>query len=277
VALLGAATAVAQSSGSAGSGSGGAGSTSYGSSQKNPTDSTSSTTGTNANEAARRDRSGSTYGSSASGSASTTAGAATGRDTMSSKLSWGDRRFVSKAAEGGMDEVSLAQLAAQRASNSEVRTFAQKLVDDHSKVNSELMQIATQKSVNVDKDNDQSRAYKRLAKKSGAEFDQEFVEHMIDDHERDIKMFEKASTDAKDSEVRSFAAKHVDHLRQHLQTAQNLRQTVMPTGRMEDSSSRATSGSTDTSTGPSTTTPRSSSSAPSSTDTSTTPRRDGSR
>jgi len=271
---LGAATAVAQSSGSAGSGSGGAGSTSYGSSQKNPTDSTSSTTGTNANEAARRDRSGSTYGSSTS----TTAGAPTGRDTTSTaKLSWGDRRFVSKAAEGGMDEVNLAQLAAQRASNSEVRTFAQKLVDDHSKVNSELMQIASQKSVNVDKDNDQSRAYKRLAKKSGAEFDQEFVEHMIDDHERDIKMFEKASTDAKDPEVRSFAAKHVDHLRQHLQTAQNLRQTVMPTGRMEDSSGRTSPSSTDTSTGTSTTTPRSSTATPSSSDTSTTPRRDGSR
>lgn len=203
--------------------------------------------------------------------ARTGAGAPTGRDTATSKLSWGDRRFVTKAADGGHDEISLAQLAAQRASNPEVRTFAQKLVNDHQQVSSELTQIAGQKNVKLDKDDDHSRAYKRLSKKTGAEFDQEFVEHMVDDHERDVKMFEKAASDAKDPEIRSFAAKHVEHLRQHLQQAQSLRQTVMPTGRMDSSSGRSTTGAdTVPSTTPATSTP-------SSTDTSTTPRRDGTR
>jgi putative membrane protein len=76
------------------------------------------------------------------------------------------------------------------------------------------------------------------------EFDRDFVEHMIDDHEKDIKMFEKAAKDAKDSEVRAFASKHVDHLREHLKIAQGLRATVMPTGRMDDSSGRSTPGGT---------------------------------
>lgn len=171
------------------------------------------------------------------------------------KLSWGDRRFVTKAADGGQDEVQLAQLAAQRATNPDVRSFAQKLVDDHSKVNSELMSLAAQKSVKVDMDNDKDRAYKRLNKKSGAEFDQEFVEHMIDEHEKAIKLFEKASTDAKDSELRSFAASHVAHLREHLQEAQSLRQTVMPTGRVDNTSGRSTPGVSPTTRGTSTTTP----------------------
>jgi len=177
--------------------------------------------------------------------------------------------------------VALAQLAAQRATNSEVRNFAQMLVDDHSKVNSELMSIASQKSVKVDKDNDKDRTYKRLSKKTGADFDQEFVEHMIDEHEKDIKMFEKAASDAKDPDVRSFASKHVADLRQHLQQAQNLRQTVMPTGRMDNSSGRSTTdsgASTSSSSTPSSSTfdttsgtsstPSSSSSTGSSTDTS---------
>jgi putative membrane protein len=162
--------------------------------------------------------------------------------TGNAKLGWGDRRFVTKAADSGMAELSLAQLAAQRATNSEVRSFAQKLVEDHSKVNSELMSMAGQKNVNLDKDDGKDRYYNRLSKKSGSEFDQEFVEHMIDEHEKDVKMFEKASTDARDPEVRAFASRHVSHLRDHLRQAQSLRQTVMPTGRMDDSSGRSTTG-----------------------------------
>lgn len=191
----------------------------------------------------------------------------TGRDTTASygKLAWSDRRFVTKAAEDGMDEVQLAQLAAQRATNAEVRTYAQKLMSEHQQVNSELTQMAGQKNVKLDKDNEKDRAYKRLSKKSGADFDQEFVEHMIDEHEKDIKLFEKAAKDAKDPDVRSFASKNLEHLRDHLQQAQGLRQTLMPTGHMDDTSGRGTSGS-------STTTPPSTSSTPtsSSTDTSTT-------
>ncbi len=165
----------------------------------------------------------------------------TGRDTLQGdKLSWGDRRFVSKAADDGKAEVQLAELAAQRASHAEVKSFAQKLVDQHTQVNSELTSIAAQKNVKLDDDTDKDRAYQRLSKKSGHEFDQEFVEHMIDEHEKCIRMFEKASTDAKDSDVRAFASKHLEHFRSHLQEAQSLRQSVMPTGRMDENSGRAT-------------------------------------
>jgi putative membrane protein len=221
--LLGAATAVAQSS-------------------------STSATGSTGSDTSRRNQSGTstTPGTYSTGStSSTTAGAMTGRETTSSgRLSWGDRRFVQKAADGGHDELNLAQLAAQRATSSEVKSFAQKLVDDHTKVNSELMSLASQKNVKVDTDNDKDRTYKRLNKKSGSEFDQEFVEHMIDDHEKDIKMFEKAASDAKDPEVRAFASKHVSDLRAHLQQAEGLRQSLMPTGRMDDRSGRSTPGGT---------------------------------
>jgi putative membrane protein len=252
--------------------SGSAGATSAGSSQKNPSATSSSTapssydsSGTTShstapNEGQPTTATGSGYHSGTAGadidstkeinaqhsSSSIGAGAMTGRDTTSSKdkLSWGDRHFVTKAADGGKDEVAIAQLAATQASNSEVKAFAQKLVDDHTKVNEELTGIAQQKNVKLENDDDHDRSYKRLAKKSGMEFDRDFVEHMIDDHEKDIKMFEKAAKDAKDSEVRAFASKHVDHLREHLKIAQGLRATVMPTGRMDDSSGRSTPGGT---------------------------------
>jgi putative membrane protein len=223
--------------------SGGAGSTSSGSSQKNPS-TTSGSTSSRPTSAT-----GSGY---QSGTASADADAA--RDINSqtranNKLAWGDRRFVTKAADSGQMEVHLAQLAVQRASNAEVRSYAQKLVDDHTMVNSELTTLAMQKSLTLDKDDSKDRIYNRLSKKSGAEFDQEFVEHMIDEHEKDVKLFDKASTDAKDSELRAFASKHVGHLREHLQQAESLRQTVMPTGRLDASSGRSTTGGTTSSGG----------------------------
>jgi len=105
-------------------------------------------------------------------------------------------------------------------------------------VNEELTSLASSKGVKLDKDDGKDRAYTRLAKKSGADFDREFVEHMIDDHEKDIKMFEKAANDAKDTDIRSFASKHLADLKSHLQIAQNLRSSVMPTGREDETSGR---------------------------------------
>jgi putative membrane protein len=250
---------------------------SYGTSKKTTTGDTT-TTGTTTTDTTRR----AGAPSSADVDSTKEINAQTGTGMAREKLSWGDRRFVTKAADAGTDEVQMAQLAAQRATNPEVRSFAQKLAGDHEKVNTELTEIAGQKNVKLDADDGMGRAYKRLDKKAGAEFDQEFVEHMIDEHEKAVKLFEKAASDAKDPEIRSFASKHVTHLRDHLQQAQNLRATVMPTGRVDDYSGRSTPGSrsaTDpTTSGTSTTTPRSSTTpGPSSTDSSTTPRRDGSR
>lgn len=269
--LLGATTAVAQSGSTSGTRSttGSSGGSTYGS-DSSATDSTSSRrdTGTSSSTSPGQtdtSRSSGAYGtgstSGTSGTGSTTATGTTGSSTTSTdtaggattmtgrdasgKLGWMERRFVNKAADHGKTEIALAELATQQASNPEVKSFAQKLVDDHKKVDEELTSLAGQKNVKLDQDDDpkEERHYKRLAKKSGTEFDQEFVETMVDMHEADVKMFEKASTDAKDSALKSFAAKHVDHLRQHLQQAQSLRSTIMPTGRT-DASSTSTSDTT---------------------------------
>jgi putative membrane protein len=157
---------------------------------------------------------------------------------------------VTKAAEGGQAEVQVAQLATERATNPDVKQFAEKLVTDHTKANAELSSLASSKNVKVDQDNDKDHLYKKLEKKSGNDFDREFVEEMVDDHEKDIKMFEKAASDAKDADVRNFASKTLPTLREHLQIVEGLRSSVMPTGREDSSSGRnlSTTGSTNSST-----------------------------
>jgi putative membrane protein len=194
---------------------------------------------------------GSNETSSMSNSANTDNDISSSRSSSTSsgkKLSWSDRHFVTKAADGGMSEVQLGQLAAQKASNPDVRAFGQKLVQDHSVVNSELMSLANNKNVKIDKDETKDRTYRRLSKASGEDFDREFVEHAIDDHEKDIKMFEKAANDAKDPDVRNFASKHLADLREHLATAQRLQQSIAPTGRTDRESWKSQSSSSGTNT-----------------------------
>lgn len=172
------------------------------------------------------------YGSGASGSSAASNDSSMSSPSSSSdKLGWMDKRFVTKAADSGQEEVQIAQLAAQKATNPDVRQFAQQLVDQHTQVNSQLMTIASSKNVKLDpEDTTKDRTYKRLNKAAGNDFDREFVEHMIDEHEKDIKLFERAANNAKDTEVRQFASNTLPHLRQHLSDVQRLQQSIVPTG-----------------------------------------------
>jgi putative membrane protein len=60
---------------------------------------------------------------------------------------------------------------------------------------------------------------KDLSKKSGKEFDRAYMKMMVDDHQEDIKAFEKSSNDAKDADIKAFASKTLPTLRMHLDSA----------------------------------------------------------
>lgn len=228
-----------------------------------------------------------------------------------------DRRFITKAAEDNHKEIAVSQLAAQRATNPEVRSYAQQIAAEHQQLTQELVQLAQSKGVTLDNiaalsgsgtamthgahqtdanrsmsgsgmtgssgstnagiatdhgapratgaagtastgastgvatnqstatsgtDSSQrvgasadaglpadiasDRQYRNLARKSGAEFDQSYVDMMIDQHEDDVKLFEKAAKGAEDAEVRSFASRHLSSLQAHLEHANNLMKTT---------------------------------------------------
>jgi putative membrane protein len=141
------------------------------------------------------------------------------------KLARADRKFIEKAAEGGMFEVEVAQLAASKASDPAVKDFANKLVQDHQQANNELVQLANAKHVELSAapSRSQRRAIEKLGKMKGAEFDASFVKEVgLKDHEQDIKEFEKASEKVQDPELKAWVQKTLPHLREHLALAQKL-------------------------------------------------------
>jgi putative membrane protein len=137
-------------------------------------------------------------------------------------LSSGDRDFMMKAAVGGMEEVELGRMAAQKAASSDVKQFGQRMVDDHSRANSELMGLASRKAVTLPTalDKQHQDDVDRLSKLSGAAFDREYMGMMVKDHEEDVAEFERAAASGADSDVKQWASRTAPTLRQHLQMAQ---------------------------------------------------------
>ena len=102
-----------------------------------------------------------------------------------------DKMFLRTAAEGGIAEVKLGQLAAQKASSDEVKAFGQKMVDDHTKLNNEMAQVADSMGVMLPKSmNKEDQAeYDKLNKLSGDDFDMEYLSFMVKDHHKDLHEF----------------------------------------------------------------------------------------
>src|SRR5205814_6248381 len=92
-------------------------------------------------------------------------------------LSGDDRSFMTEAATGGMAEVELGRLAAQKGQSADVKKFGQRMVDDHSKAKDELKQLATRKGVTLPADltSEQKSEKDKLSKLSGAAFDKEYM------------------------------------------------------------------------------------------------------
>lgn len=136
----------------------------------------------------------------------------------------GDLSFMGDAAMGNMAEVELGHLAVKQGASKDVKQFGQHMIDDHSKANDELKQLAQQKKVMPPPgvSPEQKQTMEKLTKLKGAEFDRAYVKDMVEDHVKDVTAFEAVSKNATDADVKAFAAKTLPVLRQHLQMIQGI-------------------------------------------------------
>lgn len=147
----------------------------------------------------------------------------------------GDQHFVTEAAKGGIAEVSLGQLAEQKASSDEVKNFAKRMVTDHSKANDELKSIAQNKNITLPTQPDpkEKAAQERLSKLSGDSFDRAYMQHMLQDHRKDVNEFRMESKSGRDSDVKAWAAKTLPTLEEHLKQAQDANKAVGTSGHVQ--------------------------------------------
>jgi putative membrane protein len=135
-----------------------------------------------------------------------------------------DESFTTEAAQGGLAEVQLGQLAQSKAASQQVKQFGETLVRDHTEANQELQQIAQQENIALpgQPSQGQNSEKQKLQGLSGTEFDHQFVQGEIKDHQKDISLFEQEARSGKNGTLKSFAEKSLPVLRKHLQIAQSL-------------------------------------------------------
>jgi putative membrane protein len=134
-----------------------------------------------------------------------------------------DQIFVHKAAQGGIAEVELSQLAATRSSSDSIKDFASHMVQAHSDNNAKLQQIAQADGIAVpsETDADHSTLRTQLARSKGPEFDRLYVQAMRRDHESMMHLLQ-SSTDVSDPKLKSFIQETEPVVEHHLQMAMQL-------------------------------------------------------
>ncbi|HLO52179.1 MAG TPA: DUF4142 domain-containing protein [Kamptonema sp.] len=146
------------------------------------------------------------------------------RTNTQNSLSSRDRNFINQAAQIGMLEVQLGQLATQRGSSNTVKQYGQRMVNEHTQANQELMQLAGQKGVTPSKtlDSQHKAVMNRISNLSGASFDEAYMREMIDGHNQAIALFKAQSQQGQDPDLKAWATKLVPNLQAHLQMANQM-------------------------------------------------------
>jgi putative membrane protein len=139
-----------------------------------------------------------------------------------------DTQFAKKAAQGGIAEVKLGQLAQEKGTSDSVKKFGQRMVEDHTKAGDELKRAASQENITVPDDISakDKATYDELSKLSGAAFDRAYARDMVKDHEEDIADFNKEANGGRNTSIKDFATRTLPTLQDHLKEAKEMRQNV---------------------------------------------------
>ncbi|MGN6704270.1 MAG: DUF4142 domain-containing protein [Burkholderiaceae bacterium] len=143
-------------------------------------------------------------------------------DAGKKDVSKGDKNYMNEMAYANISEVATGQLAVEKTKNPEVKNFAQKMIDDHSKALDEMKAMAQQKGVTLptEPDPQHKSAAKKLSGLSGDAFDKMYMhEAGTVDHRNTIRLLQKVSKNADDPELKAAAGKMLPIVEHHLEMA----------------------------------------------------------
>lgn len=144
-----------------------------------------------------------------------------------SPQSYGDQSFLRKTIESSVGQVQMGQLAAQKGSSDDVKTFGQKMADIHQQLTTQLKPIAQKLGVQEPKtpSKKDKEEIEKMQALSGPDFDAAFIQAMMRDQENDLKEFKDEAQSAQDPTVQQVAKMDEPVLSQHLQILQKMAQS----------------------------------------------------
>ena len=140
-----------------------------------------------------------------------------------------DLDFVLKAASGGMEEVALGELAAQKVQSQQVKELAQLIVQEHTAANQELMQVAGSKGIQVPETTSTASqtVAASMSELNGPKFDLAYVMQQQGAHLAAVAMFEHAANHAMDPDVKAFAQEYLPKIQAHTRKIEETAQGLM--------------------------------------------------
>jgi putative membrane protein len=134
-------------------------------------------------------------------------------------LTINDAEFVRTAAQGGMTEVKLGELAALKGKREDVKRFGELMVTDHTKINDTLKSFALLKGITLQDQLDATHAgvVDRISTLEGDQFEKAYIDEMVKDHKKDLGEFQEEAKAVKDPELKALVAKALPIFKQHLQ------------------------------------------------------------
>ncbi|MBV9203557.1 MAG: DUF4142 domain-containing protein [Alphaproteobacteria bacterium] len=147
------------------------------------------------------------------------------------ELAGQDTQFLAKAIVSGLGEVELSQVAAQKASQPQVKQFAERMVKNHMAVNDKLMNEAQRHKIKTTgtkgtpplEPNQKAQMTKeQLEGLSGDKLDKAYMQRMIQDHVQAVALFQDEAKNGKDKPLRDFATDTLPALQDHLKQAREI-------------------------------------------------------
>jgi len=139
-----------------------------------------------------------------------------------------DADFAKHVASCDMAEIDLSKLVADRSRNEDVKKYAKKMADDHNKNLEDLRTVTKSAGITIpDKMNEEhQKVYDKFNDYKGENFDRDFIKQMVEDHEKAVKAFTRATKEAKNQELKDFATKHLPTIQSHLDEAKKLQDQI---------------------------------------------------
>lgn len=158
----------------------------------------------------------------------TTSGNSMNKDTGSAMVGSDATEFAQEAATGGMMEVQLGQIAQKNGASAAVKDFGKMMVEDHTKLNDQLKDLASRKNVTLPTavTNEQQNEIDKLSKETGKDFDKDYVSMMVDDHQKDIDKFKNARDKISDADFKELITKALPVLEKHLNAIQQIKKNM---------------------------------------------------
>ena len=139
-----------------------------------------------------------------------------------------DADRVTDVYELNMYEIKSSEQALAKATDPEVKKIAQMMVDAHSKMSTELQQLATSKGITLPSGltNEQTRDLDNLNEKTGMDYDKEYLDQMKKGHNDVIDKLQATSDKAEDADIKAMADKSLPEVRAHLDMVEATREKV---------------------------------------------------